>query len=153
MWLEFIGENQDRFTDRTIKVLRSARDYATRKGHGVITPGHILLGLVEVKAGPGRIGLERLNIDLIKSIGELEALVETRSKIQDSVPFPSPETERVLQEAKNQAKLLNHPYIGTEHLVMGILVCESCLAAKYLMSRGANIEQFRHIVQEILGYA
>jgi ATP-dependent Clp protease ATP-binding subunit ClpC len=132
------------FTDRSVKVLSVARKNAKDYNHTAITPEHVLLALAEVEPGPGRIVLDRLGIHLEQLLAELEALasIPPEQPAKEKVSF-DPATESVLQQSKKQSKSLHHNYVGTEHLVLGLLASNTTEAAKFLLSRGATLESFR----------
>lgn len=150
MWMSSLGQNLDRLTDRAIKVLRVARDRATTNRDPQITPEHVLWALANVERGPGRLALERLGVDLRKSLRELELLHTACSGDPHSAPVPSPEVDQLLQNAKAQAKLLRHDYVGTEHLILGLLSGGTCPALHFLHQRGIGLDRFREAVLWVL---
>jgi ATP-dependent Clp protease ATP-binding subunit ClpC len=150
MWLASIGHNPDRLTDRAIKVLRVARDRAATCCHPRVTPEHVLWALATVEHGPGRVTLERLGVDLARNLAELETLPELAHAGTEVKPVPSQEVEQLLRQAKVEAQSLGHNYVGTEHIVLGLLSCEPCPAVDYLRVRGVSLENVRKEALRVL---
>jgi ATP-dependent Clp protease ATP-binding subunit ClpC len=142
----------DRFTDRARKVINLARQEAQKLNHDYIGTEHVLLGLVQEGTGVAANVLRNLDIDLKKIRLELEKFVKSGSPTMTvgQLPF-TPRAKRVLELAVEEANNLNHNYIGTEHLLLGLLREHDGYAARVLMSLGVKLEDVREEVMEILG--
>ena len=142
----------DRFTDRARKVMNLARQEAQKLNHDYIGTEHVLLGLVQEGSGVAANVLRNLDIDLKKIRLELEKFVKSGSPTMTvgQLPF-TPRAKRVLELSMEEANNLNHNYIGTEHLLLGLLREHDGYAARVLMSLGVKLEDVREEVMEILG--
>src|SRR3989304_3041933 len=118
------------FTDRVRKVLQMAREEAARLHHEYVGTEHILLGLIREGEGVAAAVLSNLSVDL----------EEIQQKIEDSV-----------KKGKAEARELNHSYVGTEHLLLGLLREEKGIAAQVLTDVGVNLEQARAETLRLLG--
>ena len=143
----------EKFTDRARKVINLARQEAERLGHEFIGTEHILLGLVKEGSGVAANVLEILNVDLEKVRLEVEKYVtssgETKSA-STSLPF-TPKAKKVLELAMEEARNLDHNYIGTEHLLLGLLRESEGMAAQVLLNLDVRLEDVRAEVMELLG--
>ncbi len=143
----------EKFTDRARKVINLARQEAERLGHEFIGTEHILLGLVKEGSGVAANVLENLDVDLEKVRVEVEKYVsgtgETMSATS-SLPF-TPKAKKVLELAMEEARNLEHNYIGTEHLLLGLLRENEGMAAQVLLNLGIRLEDVRAEVMELLG--
>ncbi len=143
----------EKFTDRARKVINLARQEAERLGHEFIGTEHILLGLVKEGSGVAANVLEILNVDLEKVRIEVEKYVissgETKSA-STSLPF-TPKAKKVLELAMEEARNLDHNYIGTEHLLLGLLRESEGMAAQVLLNLDVRLEDVRAEVMELLG--
>jgi ATP-dependent Clp protease ATP-binding subunit ClpC len=142
----------DRFTDRARKVMAFARQEAERFNHDYIGTEHILLGLFKEGSGVAANVLENLNIDLEKVRLEVEKQVPHGPNMAQigQLPF-NPAAKRVLELAMEEAKNLDHNYVGTEHLLLGLLREHDGVAANVLMTLGLRLEDVRAEVMEFLG--
>src|SRR6266513_1593079 len=122
------------FTDRVRKVLQMAREEAARLHHEYVGTEHILLGLIREGEGVAAAVLTNLNVDL----------EEIQQKIEETV-------KKVLELAMSEARELNHSYVGTEHLLLGLLREEKGIAAQVLTDAGVNLEQARAETLRLLG--
>ncbi|MCX8140473.1 MAG: hypothetical protein N3E46_12405 [Gemmataceae bacterium] len=132
------------FTDRAVNVLVAARRHAVRRGHQAVTPEHVLLGLATLEAGCANAVLRRLGVDLRCALAEITALAEATPRAPSPRrPVLSPELECVLEQAKRQAQAWGHRHVGTEHLIIGLLLGSPCPAADYLRGLGITADQLR----------
>src|SRR6266566_5081199 len=122
------------FTDRVRKVLQMAREEAARLHHEYVGTEHILLGLIREGEGVAAAVLTNLNVDL----------EEIQQKIEETA-------KKVLELAMSEARELNHSYVGTEHLLLGLLREEKGIAAQVLTDAGVNLEQARAETLRLLG--
>ncbi|MBE7465601.1 MAG: ATP-dependent Clp protease ATP-binding subunit [Planctomycetes bacterium] len=142
----------DRFTDRARKVMSLARQEAERLNHDYIGTEHILLGLVKEGSGVAASVLENLSVDLDKVRMEVEKLVKPAPDVvtMGQLPF-TPRAKKVLEYAMDEARALDHNYVGTEHLLLGLLREQEGLAAQVLMNLSLKLEDVRNEVLEFLG--
>ena len=142
----------DRFTDRARKVMALARKEAQRFSHDFIGTEHILLGLVQEGSGVAANVLKNLDVDSGKIRAEIERQVQGGHSIvhMGQLPF-TPRAKRVLELCQEAAKELRHNYIGTEHLLLGLIREEQGVAATVLKDLGLRLEDVRNEVLEILG--
>jgi ATP-dependent Clp protease ATP-binding subunit ClpC len=136
------------FTPRAQQVLALARKEAERLNHNVIGTEHLLLGLIKLGQGVAVNVLQKMGLDLETVRMEVEKLVGTGpdQKMMGHIPY-TPRVKKVIMLAQKEAKNLNHTYVGTEHLLLGLLREGEGVAAQVLRSLDVDIEQCR---QEIL---
>lgn len=142
----------DRFTDRARKVMQLARSEAMRFNHESIGTEHILLGLVQEGSGVAANVLKNLGLDLAKIRHEVEKTVQASQSgaVVGQLPF-TPRAKKVLEFAVDEATALGHNYIGTEHLLLGLLRESGGKAAQVLLNLGVRMEEAREEVLELLG--
>jgi ATP-dependent Clp protease ATP-binding subunit ClpC len=142
----------DRFTDRARKVMGLARQEAQRFNHDYIGTEHILLGLVQEGSGVAASVLKNLDIDLKKIRNEVEKLVSngTTMVAMGQLPF-TPRAKKVLELSLEEASNLGHTYIGTEHLLLGLIRENEGIAAQVLRNLKVKLEEVREEVLELLG--
>ncbi|MDA1223354.1 MAG: NDP-hexose 4-ketoreductase, partial [Planctomycetota bacterium] len=142
----------DRFTDRAKKVMSFARQEAQKFNHEYIGTEHILLGLVQEGSGVAANVLKNMNIDLEKVRHEVEKIVKTGPSMvtMGQLPF-TPRAKKVLELSMEEASQLNHNYIGTEHLLLGLIKENEGIAAQVLMNLGVKLDEVREEVLEFLG--
>src|SRR5688572_6420813 len=127
----------DRFTDRARKVMALANQEARRFNHEYIGTEHILLGLAKEGGGVGAHVLKLYDVDLGKLRLEVEKFVKSGSHIGTEKKLPqTPRTKKVIEYAVGEARSLNHNYVGTEHLLLGLLEEQDGVAAQMLMKMG-----------------
>src|SRR3974390_410000 len=142
----------ERFTDRARKVMALANQEAQRFNHEYIGTEHILLGLVKEGSGVGATGLKNLDIDLRKVRLEVEKLVKSGPDMVTMGKLPqTPRAKKVIEYAIEEARNLNHNYVGTEHLLLGLLREQEGVAAQVLMNLGLKLEEVREEVLNLLG--
>ncbi|MGE3173506.1 MAG: ATP-dependent Clp protease ATP-binding subunit [Planctomycetota bacterium] len=142
----------DRFTDRAKKVMSFARQEAMKFNHEYIGTEHILLGLVQEGSGVAANVLKNMNIDLEKIRHEVEKIVKTGPSMvtMGQLPF-TPRAKKVLELSMEEASQLSHNYIGTEHLLLGLIRENEGIAAQVMMNLGVKLEEVREEVLEFLG--
>ncbi len=140
------------FTDRVRKVLAMARDEAIRLQHDYVGTEHILLGLIREGEGVAAAVLTHLNVDLDQIHERVEESVRKgKATIAlGELPYTS-RAKKVLEFAMAEARELNHSYVGTEHLLLGLLREEKGIAAQVLNSLGVNLEEVRAETLKVLG--
>src|SRR5476651_322562 len=136
------------FTPRAQQVLALARKEADRFHHNYVGTEHLLLGLIKLGQGVAVSVLQKMGLDLETVRGAVEKQVGTGAdgNVQGGIPY-TPRVKKVLALAGREAKQLNHSYVGTEHLLLGLLREGEGVAARVLKSRDVDIERVR---QEIL---
>jgi len=142
----------DRFTDRARKVMGLARQEAQRFNHDYIGTEHILLGLIQEGSGVAADVLKNLDVDPKKIRQEIEKLVShgTTMVTMGQLPF-TPRAKKVLELALEEASNLGHNYIGTEHLLLGLIREQEGIAAQVLQNLSVRLEDVREEVLELLG--
>ncbi len=142
----------DRFTERARKVILLAKEEAKRFNHDYIGTEHILLGLIKEGEGVAAAVLQNLglNLDMIRL--EVEKLVQPGPSTVTSgdIPF-TPKAKKVIELAMDEAKSLGHNYIGTEHLLLGLIRESEGVAAQVLMNLGLDLNKVRKEIMELLG--
>jgi len=142
----------ERFTDRARKVMALANQEAQRSNHEWIGTEHILLGLVKEGSGVGANVLKNLDVDIKKLRLEVEKLVKSGPDMVTMGKLPhTPRAKKVIEYAIEEARSLNHNYIGTEHILLGLLRETEGVAAQVLMNLGLRLEDVRQEVLNLLG--
>ncbi|MBU0719182.1 MAG: ATP-dependent Clp protease ATP-binding subunit, partial [Planctomycetes bacterium] len=142
----------ERFTDRARKVMALANQEAQRFNHEYIGTEHILLGLVKEGSGVGANVLKNLEVDLRKVRLEVEKLVKSGPTMVTMGKLPqTPRAKKVIEYAIEEARNLNHNYVGTEHLLLGLLREQDGVAAQVLMNLNLRLEDVREEVLNLLG--
>jgi ATP-dependent Clp protease ATP-binding subunit ClpC len=141
----------ERYTERARRVLFFARYEATQLGSTSIETEHLLLGLIREGKGLTSRIFARSHLSLESIRKEIEGRTVFREKVSTSVEIPfSGETKRVLQFAAEEADRLLHTYIGTEHLLLGILREERSVAASILYEKGMRLASVREDIVQLL---
>jgi ATP-dependent Clp protease ATP-binding subunit ClpA len=141
------------FTERVRKVLAMAREEAARLHHEYVGTEHILLGLVREGEGVAALVLQNLGVKLDDIKQKIEATVKTGKAGQTTgpdLPYATP-AKKVLELAMAEARYLNHQYVGTEHVLLGLIREGHGAAAQVITSFGLTIDAARAGVLEILG--
>ncbi|MEJ0089184.1 MAG: ATP-dependent Clp protease ATP-binding subunit [Limisphaerales bacterium] len=141
-------ESMSNFTPRAQQVLALARKEADRFNHNFLGTEHLLLGLIKLGQGVAVNVIQKMGLDLETVRMEVEKQVGTGpdQKMIGNIPY-TPRVKKVLALASKEAKALNHTYVGTEHILLGLLREGDGVAAKVLKNLDVDIEQCR---QEIL---
>jgi ATP-dependent Clp protease ATP-binding subunit ClpC len=143
----------ERFTDRARKVMQLANQEAQRFNHEYIGTEHILLGLVKEGSGVAANVLKNLDIDLRKIRLEVEKIVQSGPDMVTMGKLPqTPRAKKVIEYSIEEARNLNHNYVGTEHLLLGLLREQEGVAAQVLMNLGLKLEDVREEVLNLLGH-
>jgi ATP-dependent Clp protease ATP-binding subunit ClpC len=142
----------ERFTDRARRVVVLAQEEARMLNHNYIGTEHILLGLIHESEGVAARALEALGISLDQVRKDVQELVGPGSSAPSHIPF-TPRAKKVLELALREALQLGHNYIGTEHILLGLVREGEGVGAQVLRSRGASLEAVRVEVSTLLtGY-
>lgn len=140
------------FTERVRKVLAMAREESARLHHEYVGTEHILLGLIREGEGVAAAVLQNLDVDPDDLREAIEEHVKkgTRTNIGPDLPYTT-RAKKVLELAMDEARALNHSYVGTEHLLLGLLREERGVAAQVLTSLGANLDSVLTETLRLLG--
>src|SRR5437588_9373425 len=145
----------ERFTDRARKVMQLANQEAQRFNHEYIGTEHVLLGLVKEGSGVAANVLKNLDIDLRRVRLEVERIVQPGpggdQVVMGRLPH-TPRAKKVIEYSVEEARNLNHNYVGTEHLLLGLLREQEGVAAQVLMNLGLKLEDVREEVLNLLGH-
>jgi ATP-dependent Clp protease ATP-binding subunit ClpC len=143
----------ERFTDRARKVMQLANQEAQRFNHEYVGTEHVLLGLVKEGSGVAANVLKNLEVDLRKIRLEVEKIVQTGPEMVTMGKLPqTPRAKKVIEYAIEEARNLNHNYVGTEHLLLGLLREQEGVAAQVLMNLGLKLDEVREEVLNLLGH-
>jgi ATP-dependent Clp protease ATP-binding subunit ClpC len=142
----------ERFTERARKVIILAREEAIRLGHNFVGTEHLLLGLVREGDGLAVAILKKLNVNISALKGEVEKVVSVGTQISPAgeVPF-TPQAKKVLEYAISEARSMGHNYIGTEHLLLGLVREGEGIASLVLRDVGVTVPAAKAQAQELLG--
>src|SRR6476660_6948498 len=141
------------FTERVRKVLAMAREEAARLHHEYVGTEHILLGLIREGEGVAATVLQNLSVELDDIQQKIEETVKKGKAAQAAgpdLPYTS-RAKKVLELAMSEARELNHSYVGTEHLLLGLLREEKGIAAQVLTDAGINLDAARAETLRLLG--
>lgn len=140
------------FTERVRSTLAQAREHAVSLGHEYVGTEHILLALLQSE-GVGATALQYMHVDFAHAAELVMSTVE-RSPAEPTrgpdAPYTS-QSKKVFELSMNQAREMNHPYVGTEHMLLGLLAEGEGIAAQVLPQLGVTLERARRQVLAILG--
>ncbi|MBI4606862.1 MAG: hypothetical protein HY721_33270 [Planctomycetes bacterium] len=142
----------DRFTDRARRVMALARKEAQRLNHDYIGTEHLLLGLIQEGAGCAAKVLKSLGVEIDRIRREIEKNVQSGPIVvtMGQLPFTA-RAKKVLELSMEEANELGHNYIGTEHLLLGLIRENDGVAAQVLLELNLKLEDARAEVLELLG--
>src|SRR4051812_41737794 len=140
----------DKFTERARKVLTLANEEAQRFNHNYIGTEHILLGLIREGDGVAARVLANLGVELPKVRAAVEFIIGRGDRMVVGEIGLTPRAKKVIELAVEEARRLKHNYIGTEHLLLGLVREGEGIAAGVLESLGVNLERVRSGVIEVL---
>jgi carboxymethylenebutenolidase len=142
------------FTERVRKVLAMAREEAVRLRHEYVSPPHLLLGLIREGQGVAATVLENLSVDPDQLRQRIEEVVEEGrpgERIGPDLPYTS-QAKKSLEFAMTEARELHHSYVGTEHLLLGLLREEKNIAGQILVEMGVTYARARDETLRMLGH-
>ncbi len=143
----------ERFTDRARKVMQLANQEAQRFNHEYVGTEHVLLGLIKEGSGVAATVLRNMDVDLRKIRNEIEKIVQAGPEMVTMGKLPqTPRAKKVIEYAIEEARNLNHNYVGTEHLLLGLLREQEGVAAQVLMNLNLKLEEVREEVLNLLGH-
>jgi ATP-dependent Clp protease ATP-binding subunit ClpC len=140
-----------RFTERAQQVLVLAQEEAKRLNHNFIGTEHILLGLVREGSGIAARALQNLGVELSRVRSEVEKIAGKGEKIQVQGISYTPRAKKVIELAIEEGQNLGHNYVGTEHLLLGLLREGEGIAAQVLSNLGIDLKKARREVIQLLG--
>jgi ATP-dependent Clp protease ATP-binding subunit ClpC len=142
----------NRFTERARKVIVYAKEEARRLNHDYIGTEHLLMGLIREGEGVAAAVLQKLGLDLETIRIEVEKLVQPgpQTQVLGDIPF-TPRSKKALELAAEEARALGHNYIGTEHLLLGLVKEGEGMAYRVLLNLGLDLGKLRNEVMELLG--
>ena len=140
-----------RFTERAQRVIVLSQEEARRLGHNVVGTEHILLGLIAEGEDVAARSLLSLGISIDQVRGEVERIIGRGEQPTEGPIGFTPRSKRVLELAFDEARRLGHTYIGTEHLLLGLIREGEGVAAQVLHNLGADLERVRAQVTSQLG--
>ncbi len=146
-----MNDKFEKFTERARKVLSLAQEEAQRFNHNYIGTEHLLLGLVREGDGVAAKVLANLGVELQKVRSAVEFIIGRGDRIVLGEIGLTPRSKKVIELAVDEARRLNHHYIGTEHLLLGLVREGEGIAAGVLESLGINLEKVRIETIRILG--
>ncbi|QKY70921.1 ATP-dependent protease ATP-binding subunit ClpC [Lentibacillus sp. CBA3610] len=139
-----------RFTERAQKVLALSQEEAVRLGHNNIGTEHILLGLVREGNGIAAKALESLGLEVSKIQQEVEKLIGTGKQPMQTIHY-TPRAKKVVELSQDEARKLGHSYVGTEHILLGLIREGEGVAARVLNNLGVSLNKARQQVLQLLG--
>src|SRR5678816_1609716 len=145
-----MAERFDKFTERARKVLQLAQEEAQRFNHNYIGTEHLLLGLVREGEGVAAKVLANLGVDLNKVRSAVEFIIGRGERTVTGDIGLTPRAKKVIELSVEEARRLNHNYIGTEHLLLGLVREGEGIAAGVLESLGVSLERVRTETARIL---
>ena len=145
-----MSDRFDKFTERAKKVLVLAQEEAQRFNHNYIGTEHLLLGLVREGEGVAAKVLSNLGVELNKVRSAVEFIIGRGNRMVIGDVNLTPRAKKVIELAVEEARRLNHNYIGTEHLLLGLVREGEGIAAGVLESLGVNLEKVRTQVIQVV---
>jgi ATP-dependent Clp protease ATP-binding subunit ClpC len=139
-----------RFTERAQKVLALAQEEAVRLGHNNIGTEHILLGLIREGDGIAAKALVALGLSLEKIQDEVESLIGRGQEQPTNIAY-TPRAKKVIELSMDEARKLGHTYVGTEHILLGLIREGEGVAARVLNNLGVSLNKARQQVLQLLG--
>lgn len=139
-----------RFTERAQKVLALSQEEAVRLGHNNIGTEHILLGLVREGEGIAAKALQSLGLEIEKIQTEVEQLIGVGKQPMQTIHY-TPRAKKVVELSQDEARKLGHSYVGTEHILLGLIREGEGVAARVLNNLGVSLNKARQQVLQLLG--
>ncbi|QGH32689.1 AAA domain-containing protein [Gracilibacillus salitolerans] len=139
-----------RFTERAQKVLALSQEEAVRLGHNNIGTEHILLGLVSEGEGIAAKALHAIGLGADKIRDEVESLIGKGNEVSQTIHY-TPRAKKVIELSMDEARKLGHSYVGTEHILLGLIREGEGVAARVLNNLGVSLNKARQQVLQLLG--
>src|SRR5690349_6758497 len=140
----------ERFTERAKKVLTLAQEEAERSHHSYIGTEHLLLGLLREGEGLAAKVLNNLGVEIGKVRQTIESVLGRNERIIIQQIIPTSRVKKVIEISFEEARRMGHNYVGTEHLLLGLLIEGEGIAAHVLEDLGANLEKVRGEIERLL---
>jgi hypothetical protein len=140
----------ERFTERAKKVLMLAQEEAERSHHSYIGTEHLLLGLLRERDGLAAIVLNNLGVEIAMVRKTIESVLGRGERIIIQQIIPTSRVKQVIELSFEEARRLGHDYVGTEHLLLGLLLEGEGIAAHVLEDLGATLEKVRSEIERLL---
>mgnify|MGYP001576661730 CR=1 FL=1 len=142
----------NRFTERARKVILLAKEEAKRFNHDYIGTEHILLGLIREGEGVAAVVLQKMGLNLQQIRMEIEKIVKPGPSmvVSGDIPF-TPTAKKVIELSSEEARSLGHNYIGTEHILLGLIREGEGVASQVLVNLGLDLNKVREEIAELLG--
>ncbi len=140
----------ERFTERAKKVLTLAQEEAERSHHSYIGTEHLLLGLLREGDGLAAKVLGNLGVEIGKVRQTIESVLGRNERIVIQQIIPTSRVKKVIEISFEEARRMGHNYVGTEHLLLGLLIEGEGIAAHVLEDLGANLEKVRNEIERLL---
>ena len=131
----------ERFTERAKKVLTFAQEEAERSHHSYIGTEHLLLGLLREREGLAGKVLDNLGVEIGKVRETIESVIERNERIIIQQIIPTSRVKKVIEISFEEARRMGHNYVGTEHLLLGLLIEGEGIAAHVLNDLGVSLEE------------
>ena len=144
----------NRFTERARKVILLAKEEAKRFNHDYIGTEHILLGLIREGEGVAAVVLQKMGLSLQQIRLEIEKIVKpgTSTAVLGDIPF-TPKAKKAIELSGEEARALGHNYIGTEHILLGLIKEGEGVASQVLLNLGLDLDKVRQEIADLLGSA
>ncbi|HUY09973.1 MAG TPA: Clp protease N-terminal domain-containing protein [Candidatus Dormibacteraeota bacterium] len=133
----------ERFTEKAKKVLTLAQDEAEKSHRSYIGPEHLLLGLLREGEGLGARALSDLGVEIDQVRAKIDSVLGRNERIFGQQIIPTSRVKKIIEIAFEEAKRMNNPYVGTEHLLLGLLIEGEGIAAHVLQDLGVDAEKVR----------
>lgn len=138
----------EKFTDNARKIMALANQEIERREQDYIGTEHILLGLVRLGTGTGFEALKKLGVDIKKVRLDVEKILKSQAGMPKTSKLPqTPRARKVIEYAIEEARSLNHNYVGSEHILLGLVRETEGIAGQVLMNLGLKLDDLR---QEVL---
>ena len=140
-----MADKLERFTKHARQVLQIAQEEALRLNHNYVGTEHLLLGLAKEENGLASRVLREVGASPAEVVHQVERMAPRNSRPPFGKPTLTPRTKRVIELAVEEARQMGHPYIGTEHLLLGLVREDEGIAAEVLRSVGASLSKIREL--------
>ena len=141
----------EQFTHRALKIMALANRDAERFGYDQIDTEHIFLGFLKESSGVGANALRSLDVDLSRVLLDMTKLVKSQAGwvVTDCLPY-APRSKKAIEHAIEEAVGFHHNYVGTEHLLLGLLCEQNGVASRMLLNLSLHLEDVRQGVFDLL---
>jgi ATP-dependent Clp protease ATP-binding subunit ClpA len=140
----------DRFTERAKRVLTLAQEEAQRSHHSYIGTEHLLLGVLQEREGLAAMVLDNLGVEISKVRGKIETVLGRNERIIIAQIIPTSRVKKVIEISFEEARRMGNNYVGSEHLLLGLLIEGKGIAALVLQDLGADLDKVRSETARLL---